>query len=63
LWAVRGCVAVLYWVVVSGGIWGILGDVFGVYPGIELGIFVAMSIALQGAVAWTYRNEVSRDHR
>jgi hypothetical protein len=56
-WEVRANVAVFYLLVLAGG-WRILGDVFDVYVGTDLGVIVAISIALQCVVVWASRNEV-----
>jgi hypothetical protein len=57
-WKVRGPVAVLY-LFVAVGTWRILGDVFDIHPLSEIGVWVALSIAVQVGWVWECKNRVS----
>jgi hypothetical protein len=55
---VRSSVALLYFIATIG-VWRILGDIFDVWLFSDLGVFVAISIAIQIGSVWACRHEVS----
>ena len=58
LWEVRSGVALLY-LIAAIGVWRILGDIFDVWLFADLGVLVAMSIAIQIGSGWACRHEVT----